>query len=91
MNYQEINIRGTRMCKVQFCEIEDYLIEKGIDANEAFDIMADEREFCYISNGFRVGLLNDVDFISKGEWHHYFVKQEDGSFSAKKLSFVNNK
>lgn len=90
MNYQEINVRGTRMCKVQFSEIEDYLIEKGIDANMAFDLMADDSEFCYISNGFRAGLLNDNECISKCEWHHYFVKQEDGSFIAEKLSFVNN-
>ena len=73
------------MNKIQFCEIEDYLLEKGIDADEAFALMADEKEFVYVSNGFLRGLTSDTNEF--GEWHHYFKKEEDGHFVAGKLEF----
>jgi len=39
MKSQQYNIRGTNINKIQFSEIEDYLAEKGIDTNNAFDIL----------------------------------------------------
>jgi hypothetical protein len=77
--------RGTEMNKIAFSEIEDYLLEKGIDADEAFALMADEHEVVYVSNGFVRGLLSDE--CESGEWHHYF-KKEDNHFVACKLQFA---
>ena len=81
----QFNHRGTTINKVQFAEIESYLEDKGIDAMKAFMLMADEKEFVYVSNGFLNGLRNPT---SEGEWHHYFLK-EGKEFNAFKLSFVN--
>lgn len=85
MDIQKLNIRGTEMNKVQFCEIEDYLQEKNIDVNNAFNILADEKEYIYVSNGFIRGLKNEETEIN--EWHHFFKKQVDGSFEAGKFQF----
>jgi hypothetical protein len=85
MTIQKLQIRGTEMNKMQFSEIEDYLQEKGINVNEAFDLMADGKEFVYVSNGFITGLKNEE--TQPFEWHHFFKKQEDGTFEAGKLQF----
>jgi hypothetical protein len=85
MNIQTLNIRGTQMNKVAFSDIEDLLTDKGIDANEAFSLMADEREFVYVSNGFLRGL--NAENLEFGEWHHYFKKSDDNTFEAEKLKF----
>lgn len=85
MNIIKINIRGTEMNKMQFSEI-DYLLEKkGLDVNEVFNMIADDKEMVYVSNGFLSGLNAEENEI--GEWHHYFKKSEDGSFEAGKLKF----
>ncbi len=85
MNAQKLHIRGTEMNKMQFSEIEDYLTEIGINVNEAFELMADEKEFVYVSNGFVNGLKKEEN--EKGEWHHFFKKDQDGNFEAGKLKF----
>lgn len=77
-------IKGTEMNKLQFSEIEDYLIEKGMNVNEVFSLIADDKEYVYVSNGFIRGLKNENE---AGEWHHYFKKESDGHFVAGKLQF----
>ena len=84
MKIEKYNIRGTEMNKIQFSEIEYYLEEKGFNVNEAFDLLADEREYVYVSNGFLTGLSNEN---TQGEWHHFFKKEEDGNFVAGKMMF----
>ena len=85
MQVQKLHIRGTEMNKIQFSEIESYLEEKGLNINEAFDLLADEKEFVYVSNGFVNGLKNEEN--EQGEWHHFFKKDIDGSFEAGKYKF----
>jgi len=85
MKLNKYNIRGTEMNKMQFSEIEDYLEEKGLNVMEVFSQIADENEFIYVSNGFVRGLTTNENEI--GEWHHYFKKESDGSFTAGKLKF----
>ena len=79
------NIRGTEMNKIQFSEIEFFLEEKGLNVNEVFEKIADEKEFIYVSNGFVRGLTSEENEI--GEWHHFFKKEIDGNFVAGKLQF----
>ncbi|HRB60851.1 MAG TPA: hypothetical protein PLP80_15215 [Niabella sp.] len=86
MKIQKYNIRGAEMNKMQFSEIEDYLEEKGLNVNEIFEMIADEKEFIYVSNGFVSGLRSDENEI--GEWHHFFKKEEDGNFIAGKMKFT---
>jgi hypothetical protein len=86
MKTLKYNIRGTEMNKMQFSELESYLEEKNININEAFDLMADENEYVYVSNGFIRGLLNEEN--ENGEWHHFFKKDVDGNFEAGKLKFL---
>lgn len=85
MKILKYNIRGTEMNKMQFSEIDELLSEKGINANEAFDLMADENEMVYVSNGFIMGL--NAKKNEAGEWHHFFKKDIDGNFTAGKLKF----
>ena len=85
MKLNKYNIRGTEMNKMQFSEIEYYLEEKGLNVMEVFAQIADENEFIYVSNGFVRGLTTNENEI--GEWHHYFKKEADGSFTAGKLKF----
>lgn len=85
MTIQKLHIRGTEMNKMQFSEIDYLLEEKGLNVNQAFDLMADEKEYVYVSNGFLNGLKKEE--IDSFEWHHYFKKQEDGTFEAGKLQF----
>lgn len=82
---QVLFIRGTQMNKVQFSEIEAILEEKEINVNEAFNLLADEKEFIYISNGFLHGLKKEEN--EQGEWHHFFKKDIDGNFEAGKFIF----
>ncbi len=82
---QTLDIRGTRMNKIQFSEIESFLEEKGLNVNESFDLLADEKEFVYVSNGFVEGLNKSEN--EPGEWHHFFKKDIDGSFEAGKFKF----
>jgi hypothetical protein len=83
MKIEKYNIRGTEMNRIQFSEIEIYLEEKGHNINVAFEMLADEKEFVYVSNGFVNGLLNEN---TPGEWHHYFQK-EGNNFNAGKYNF----
>ena len=85
MKIDKYNIRGTEMNKMQFSEIADYLEEKGMNVNEVFEMLADEREYIYVSNGFINGLKSNDN--EHGEWHHYFKKDIDGHFIAGKLKF----
>lgn len=88
MKIQKYNIRGTEMNKMQFSEIEEILIEKHFNVQEVFEKIADQNEFIYVSNGFVKGLTSEINEI--GEWHHFFKKETDGTFTAGKLSFQNN-
>jgi hypothetical protein len=85
MTAQKLQIRGTEMNKLQFSEIDYLLEEKGINVNEAFELMADEKEYVYVSNGFVNGLKKEEN--EQGEWHHFFKKDIDGNFEAGKLKF----
>lgn len=85
MKTEKYNIRGTEMNKIQFSEIEDLLSDKGIDVDNAFNLMADDREFVYVSNGFIRGINAEIN--DSGEWHHFFKKESDGSFRAGKFQF----
>ena len=85
MKSQKVHHRGTEMNKIQFSEIEEYLKEKGLNVNEAFEILADEKEFIYVSNGFLHGLEKHEN--EQGEWHHFFKKDLDGNFEAVKYYF----
>jgi len=84
MNSFKFNHRGTEINKIAFSEIESYLEEKGINVDQAFFMLADEKEFIYVSNGFVSGLTKDEN--ESGEWHHFFVK-EGNTFEAKKFQF----
>lgn len=84
MKTEKYNIRGTEMNRIQFSEIEDLLSDKGINVNKAFELMADDREFVYVSNGFVRGLNSEIN--ESGEWHHFFVK-DGNTFEAKKFQF----
>jgi hypothetical protein len=84
MKTLKYNIRGTEVNKIQFSEIESYLEEKGMNVNNVFNQIADEKEFVYVSNGFVSGLTNSNE---PGEWHHFFVKDSSGNFNAGKLYF----
>jgi len=85
MNIQKLNIRGTEINKISFSDIELSLEEKGLDTNYIFALIADQKEFVYVSNGFLRGLNSTENEI--GEWHHYFTKDTDGHFTAGKLNF----
>ena len=84
MKIQKYNIRGTEMNKIQFSDIESYLEEKNINVDFAFNMIADEKEYVYVSNGFVRGLTNEN---TPGEWHHFFKKDADGNFEAGKFQF----
>ena len=84
MKAQVINYRGTTINAIWFSDMEAALEAKGFDINTIFSLIADEKEKCYVSNGFIRGLHSDNEI---GEWHHYFVKEADGTFEARKLQF----
>ncbi len=53
-------------------------------------------DFLYVSNGFMTALENGLmpvkeitvlDTNKYGEWHHIFIKQDDGSFEASYVRF----
>ena len=73
------------MNKMQFSEIEEILIEKKFNVQEVFEKIADQNEFIYVSNGFIKGLTSEANEF--GEWHHFFKKENDGTFVAGKLQF----
>ena len=79
--------RGSEINKIQFSEIEDLLLEKGFNIDDLFEIMADEDENIFVSNGFLRGL--NASENEEGEYHHYFKKDKYGSFDAFKLNFKN--
>lgn len=85
MKIQKFNHRGTEINKISFSEIEFDLEQKGINANEAFSVMADDDENVFVSNGFVRGLKSVENEI--GEWHHYFIKESEGHYIAEKLKF----
>lgn len=84
-NRQSIYHRGTEINKVFFYDVEELLESIGLDSNEVYNLLADENEFIYVSNGFCAALKNEE--IQNGEWHHYFTKDENGQFEANKLYF----
>jgi len=85
MEMQKINYRGTEINKIQFSEIESYLEEKSMNVDAVFNMIADENEYAYVSNGFIRGLKAEEN--EPGEWHHYFQKESDGHFVAGKMMF----
>lgn len=85
MKIEKYNIQGSEFNKIQFSEIEFDLEAKGFNVNEAFNLMADKKEYVFVSNGFLRGLRADVN--ESGEWHHFFKKQLDGTFEAGKFQF----
>ena len=85
MNITKLHIRGSEINKLQFSEIESYIEEKGLNVNAIFQMIADESEMVYVSNGFLRGLMRDENEV--GEWHHFFKKDIDGHFIAGKLQF----
>lgn len=87
MNTVKFFNNGSTFNKVQFSEIEFDLDKLNLNINECFILMADEKEFVYVSDGFLTGLRKDIDEIESGEWHHYFKKDENGNFDAFKLNF----
>lgn len=86
-NRKSIYNRGTEINKVYFYDVEDLFENLSIDSNQVYNLLADENEFIYISNGFCNALKNSSEDIQNGEWHHYFTKEEDGSFQANKFYF----
>lgn len=85
MTTAKYNVRGTEINKIQFSEIESYLEDKELNVDAIFNQIADENEFVYVSNGFVKGLMNEENEV--GEWHHFFKKEIDGTFTAGKLNF----
>lgn len=85
MKIQKLQIRGTEINKMQFSEIEGFLEEKGLNVNNVFNQIADEKEFIYVSNGFVRGLTSETNEV--GEWHHFFKKETNNFFTAGKLHF----
>ncbi len=85
MKVQKFYSRGSEINKLQFSEIEDYLTEKGLNADEAFNVMADENEYVYVSNGFLRGLTAESN--DAGEWHHFFKKDGDNYLEAGNFAF----
>lgn len=88
MGALKFSYRGSEINKLPFSDIEYYLEEKGFNVSELFDMMADEREYVYVSNGFLRGLMAEEN--EPGEWHHFFKKDSDGDFVAEKLEFKRN-
>ena len=84
MKTAKLNIKGSQINKIYFSDIEYDLEEKGFDIDTLFDLMADDNECIYVSNGFLTGLKSENE---PGEWHHYFIKEND--FEAKRLTFKN--
>lgn len=87
MTKETFNYRGSEFQKVYFSDIEDDLIDFGFNSDELFELMADENECVYVSNGFLRGLKNQPEI---GEWHHYFKRNDEGDFDAFKLNFDIN-
>ena len=86
MKIEKYNIRGTEINKIAFSEIEFDLQSKGLNIDKIFNLIADQdSEMVYVSNGFVNGLNADVN--DSGEWHHFFKKESDGSFTAGKMNF----
>lgn len=83
MKMQKLFISGSEINKLQFSEIDSYIEDLGLNVNEVFEMIADENEMIYVSNGFLRGLAQPV---TDGEWHHFF-KKVDGYFIAGKLQF----
>lgn len=84
MKIQKFNHRGTEMNKIQFSEVESYFEDKGICVNAAYNTLADENEYIYVSNGFVRGLKNQN---TQGEWHHFFKKEDGVNFTVGKFKF----
>lgn len=78
--------RGNTINKIRFSEIEGRLEHKGFYVDKCFELMADEHEVIYVSNGFLRGLSEENE---QDEWHHYFKKDASGNFDAFKMPFNN--
>ncbi|CAB4153424.1 hypothetical protein UFOVP622_36 [uncultured Caudovirales phage] len=85
MKTEKINYKGTEINKVNFYELEELLEEKGIYKKVFNNCLNEENDCVYISNGFLLGLTTEEN--TPNEWHHYFIKQLDGSFECEKLNF----
>lgn len=81
------NHRGTTINKIDLFEYQNELDVLGLDAMSIWMEIGDgENDHVYVSNGF-LRLLNNPNDMTDGEWHHYFIKDSDGDFTAEKFSF----
>lgn len=81
------NHRGTTINKIDLFEYQDSLDILRLEAMGIWSEISDgENDHVYVSNGF-LRLLNNPEDMTDGEWHHYFIKDEDSSFTAEKFSF----
>ena len=85
MKAEKIYYRGTEINKINFYDLEDLLEEKGLYKKVFNNCLNEENDCVYVSNGFLLGLNQEE--IAHHEWHHYFIKNEDGSFECEKLQF----
>jgi hypothetical protein len=87
MEKQSIYYKGTEINKISLCDFDVIikLEEKGFNVMDVMMLIADDNNNAYVSNGFIRGLMLDEN--EPNEWHHYFVKHEDGSFEAEKMYF----
>jgi hypothetical protein len=76
--------RGTEINKINVWDNEDIFEAKGFDPLTICIDLGNGGDFIYVSNGFVCGMNQEETTI--GEWHHYFVKTEDG-FEAEKFTF----
>lgn len=83
------NHRGTTINKIDLFDFQYELESLGFNIYElCAQIGQDGEEIAYVSNGFLAG-LREFEDNNDGEWHHYFVKDEEGCFTAGKLKFNN--
>jgi hypothetical protein len=78
--------RGTKINKLDVWECEEAFENLGINIYDIIDTCCSEdSDFIYISSGF----LHMLEMEEKvdGEYHHYFIKQEDGSFECETYKF----
>lgn len=81
------NHRGTTINKIDLTNFQEELDFLGLDFMSVWMELGDgETDFIYVSNGF-LGLLNNPENMTDGEWHHFFKKNNDGTFEACKFQF----
>lgn len=83
------NNRGTTINKINLSDFQENLEEMGLNEMQVWLAIGNgEDDHVYVSNGF-LNLLSNPSDMTDGEWHHYFVKDTDGEFTAEKFKFNN--